>query len=144
MEPVNVSPDLKPALANKAKFNPSALSQHLTYQGNIPMLKVKSGKTFQLEPIGQQPMPPRSLQMTTLPQQILPYKAHLEAPFVINKRVIKLPDEVVTNQAYQTPVKDQGSRGTCTAFAAVAALEARGKRAGVTRDLSGTTRFSSS
>jgi len=33
-------------------------------------------------------------------------------------------------------VKDQGPRGTCTAFASVGALEARAKRAGATKDLS--------
>lgn len=39
--------------------------------------------------------------------------------------------------AYQTPIKDQGPRGTCTNFAAVAALEAQYRRQyGLTLDLS--------
>ena len=49
---------------------------------------------------------------------------------------MSLPASVSLRQ-YQTPVKNQNPRGTCFAFAAVAALEAEYKRAhGVTLDLS--------
>lgn len=135
LQPVTVSPDLKKAIASKPKFDQALLAQRISYVGNTPVLKIKNGKQFQLQPLNEPP-PPTTLQIKALPQVLSPYKAHVEAPFVIGKRVIKLPDLSVSNMAHQTPVKDQGPRGTCTAFAAVGGLEARGKRQGVTRDLS--------
>ena len=60
--PVTISPDLKAAIAAKPKYDPSLLAQRVTYQGPIPILKVKSGKQYQLEPIGAKVMPPPSLQ----------------------------------------------------------------------------------
>jgi hypothetical protein len=48
-----------------------------------------------------------------------------------------VPPASVSLRQYQTPVKDQNPRGTCFAFASVAALEAAYKRSyGVTLDLS--------
>ncbi len=135
LQPIVVSPDLKQAIARKAKFDPGQLAQRISYSGNTPVLKIKNGKSFQLQPLTEPPPPP-TLQTKTLPQVVSPYKVHIESPFVIGKRVIKLPDLVISNMAQQTPVKDQGARGTCTAFAALGGLEARGKREGVTRDLS--------
>ena len=41
----------------------------------------------------------------------------------------------VSHREHQTPVRDQGSRGTCTAFASVACLEAMVKRTEPTTDI---------
>jgi C1A family cysteine protease len=74
--------------------------------------------------------------MSALPASMANLKTHVESPWVIGKRVVQLADVTASNLAHQTAIKDQGDRGTCTAFASVGALEARGKREGRVRNLS--------
>lgn len=56
---------------------------------------------------------------------------------LIKTPVLQLVDDIVSLEQFQTPFKNQGSRGTCYAFAACAAIEAAYKRKyGVEIDLS--------
>jgi hypothetical protein len=89
-----------------------------------PGLILANGERVQLIDIAQ---------VESLLQQFPPPQSAIAASAPV---AMVLPASVSLRQ-YQTPVKDQNPRGTCFAFAAVAALEAEYKRTyGVTLDLS--------
>lgn len=135
LQPITVDPALKPALTGKRKFDPAALAANLRVVNGTPLLKIKRGREYPLMPLGVEPKPSASLQMTALPPQLLQYKKHIESPIVAGRRIGTLIDRTVRNE--QTAIRDQGGRGTCTAFASMAAMEGWAKRnRGKTLDLS--------
>lgn len=136
LKPVVVDPALKPALAAKPKFDPSKVAPKISTSGGRPVIEIARGKKVLLEPTNESP-PPASLGMKALPRELEPFRAHVESPWVTGKRVIKLAEAAVTHANDQTAIRDQGGRGTCTAFASMAGLEAWAKRKrGKTLDLS--------
>lgn len=143
LQPVNVDPTLRAALATKAKFDPAKLAAKLSVQNGRPVLQLASGKKVVLEPVGAEPVPPASLQMKQLPAKLQPYQAHVDSPWVVGKRMPKLADGVVSHQNEQSAIRDQGPRGTCTAFASMAGIEGWARRMrGKTIDLSENHAFS--
>jgi len=126
----------KPSLAGKRLYDPARLASALTYVGAIPRLTVKPGRVVNLEPVTAEPTVPVGAITALAPalvQKLDRFKSRLK---VINFGKPLLTATVVDHTAKQTPIRDQGGRGTCVAHAAVAALEALYKRAGVTRNLS--------
>jgi hypothetical protein len=143
LQPVTVDPTLRAALATKARFDPAKLAAKVTVQNGRPVMQLTSGKKVVLEPAGAEPVPPASLQMKQLPSKLAPFQAHVDSPYVIGKRIPKLADGLVSHQNEQTAVRDQGGRGTCTAFASMAGFEGWAKRIrGKTIDLSENHAFS--
>jgi hypothetical protein len=91
-----------------------------------PAFTLANGKVVLLDDVGQ-----------TLDwlQRFPPALSASSASFV-SASAVALPSSVDLRQ-YQTPIRDQGGRGTCTSFAALAAIEAAYKRTyGVSLDLS--------
>lgn len=84
-----------------------------------PTLRVKSGKTVPLEPVGSITMP-----SATAPAEIAKHQAYYAAvsdnPLAERAVVVAMR---VDHTPRQTPVKDQRSRGTCGAFGVVAGME---------------------
>ncbi len=140
---VNVDPQLRAALKNKRAFDPSRLASKLSVQNDLPVLELPNKRTYVLEPINKEPPVSSALQIKELPKQFAQFKAHIDAPLVAGKRIPKIPVAVFDNRNSQTAIRDQGSRGTCTAFASMAGLEAWLKREkNVTIDLSENHAFS--
>lgn len=76
---VTVSPALKTALANKKKVTPAALAQYLTYSGNTPLLRVKSGRTYALEPVDAPSPTPAKIKPAPIPPEMQKYAAYVNA-----------------------------------------------------------------
>lgn len=145
LAPITIDPQLRPALAKKKRVNPALLAQTFVVQNGRSAVKLANGKRYELEPAGPEPVPSPSLQMTQLPAQLLPYKAHIDSPWLGHLKNIgsmKLAEGVITHENDQTAIKDQGGRPTCTAFASMAGMEGWAKRnKGKTLDLSENQAF---
>lgn len=139
--PVTVSPALKTALANKKKVTPAAIAQHLSYSGGTPLLRVKSGRQYALEPTDAPAPSAAESKPTPIPPSMQKYASYInafqpgsasKAPTGGNVPVLLRVD----HRPDQSAVKDQGRRNTCVAFASVAALEAGYRKRGRTADIS--------
>jgi hypothetical protein len=83
------APEIKPALVGKKAFDPKPLAGRVRQVNGVTLLKIKNGREYPLMPIGTEPTPPARLQMKAIPPHLLQYKAHIEAPILAGKRVIK-------------------------------------------------------
>lgn len=137
-KPIAISPQLKTALAGKKIYNPSLVQNRLTYTGSVPNLKIAGNKTVALEPVNLTATPKATVS-PALRTQLQPYQTYI-AGNTIGKAQISKSLQIpvgVDHRSWQTPIKDQGSRGTCVAFASVAGLEWLYKKAySQTKDLS--------
>lgn len=137
---IPVSNALKQALAQKRLFDPNALTGKVVIQNNIPSLKLKSGAFVKLEPPGAEPPVPQSAKGVVHPQlkaSLTKYAQYMANPRIGRALASKLLMVGVNHASWQTPIRDQGVRGTCVAHAALAGLEAYYKKtASVTKDLS--------
>lgn len=136
LQPVTAAPQLQSVIAQKQVFDPAKLQGKLTYVGNLPQLQIKPNKTVVLEPASE--APPRAVAIDpALRAKLTKYEPHYKAQYFGKARIPKLVEKVVDHKAWQTPIRDQGPRGTCVAFASMAGLEWFYKRfQGKTRDLS--------
>jgi hypothetical protein len=128
------SPALRSKLSTKRRFDRAAFEGKLTGSATSPSLSVK-GRSYRL--VGNDAVQPTSAVplATAMPAALVPFKSHIEGrqPY---GREGTLIDRLASRHKFQTPVRDQGARGTCTAFAAMAGMEATFKRYGKTFDLS--------
>ena len=134
LAPVTVAPTLRARLASKSRFDASKLS--VTYRGDVPVLKLKNGRSYKLVS-NAEPIEPVAVTPAVVPE-IAKRKAAIEAwrpgirPDLGGARVA-----IRSHVSTQTPVKDQGPRGSCVAFSNLAGMEAWLKRnQNVTKDLS--------
>jgi len=137
---------VKLALPQKKAMNLQHLQSVMSYRGLIPMMQLKGGKQIALMPVEEQPV-------TTV--AVSPTKMQIRNPGIIVKEPVtkvnpgiagsRIPSSVIQrmitslsdHRSCQTAIRDQGDRGTCTAFASVAAIEAFEKcKKGVSVDLS--------
>jgi hypothetical protein len=140
---VTPPPALKAALAakNKKAVQPSAIGQHLSYRGKTPLLRVPAGQ-FALEPVDMPGPTLQEIQRPALPPAIQKKYGPFIRSFQFGRTTTdKLTATVVPppkndHRSNQSPIRNQASRGTCTAHAAVAAIEAAYKKRGQTIELS--------
>lgn len=125
LEPVNVPPAVKQRFASKQRFDPSKLA--VSVRGSIPVLKTQAGRSYQLLPSSADP-PPRLARPATLPSELEPERAKIEAWRPGVRPALEFSDTATSHLATQTPIKDQGPRGTCVAFSNMAGMEAWMKR----------------
>jgi C1A family cysteine protease len=136
---LKVSAALTKAIKKKSRFNPKQIEKALTYSHGIPILKLKSGKNVQLESIQAEPAVPASARVLApaLTKALTKYTKYISAQYIGPGSFTTILPRGVDHRSTQTAIRDQGGRGTCVAFAAVAAIEAIYKRNhGQTRDLS--------
>lgn len=137
-KPIVVDAPLRAVTAQKRLFDPAALQGKLTYVGDVPQLRLTPSKIIQLEPVLE--TPPAFTPIEPVHRaQFSKYAPHYQIRYVGRARpAIKFKiDNVVHHKAWQTPIRDQGSRGTCVAFASMAGLEWYFKKAhSTTKDLS--------
>ncbi len=127
---VNVSPQLQThLLATKLKVAPATFDNRFFLKANIPFIKLENGEEKALIPLALMEGP--EVNTDAVPadlQEFAPYIRLQEpfatirtSPFVLGNLIIPT---VVDHRADMTPIRDQGPRGTCVAFASAAALEA--------------------
>lgn len=132
--------DLKASLASKKKkvIQPSAVGQFVSYRGKTPFLRVPSGQ-FQLEPADLPGPTTQEIVAQPLPQAIQQKYGSYIGGFKFGKAPLDLklaPPPKNDHRGNQSPIRNQQSRGTCVAHAAIAAIEAAYKKRGDTVDLS--------
>ena len=136
LQPVTVPPQLQSVIAQKAEFDPAKLKGKLTYVGNVPQLQVRPTRKVLLEPVNETP-PAYAPIDPALKTQLTKYKPHYAARYFGKARPPLTLEKIVHHKQWQTPIRDQGNRGTCVAFASLAGIEWFYKRFhGQTRDLS--------
>ena len=124
--PIRVNDELLKQLAGKRQFNSEVARKAISYRKELPLLRLKSGARFALEPIRVEPVPNAEERAKTLllNPRLLRYLPYIKANW-LGKLLIPLgPPDSVDHVACQAPIRDQGERGTCTAFAAMAGYEA--------------------
>lgn len=132
LAPVTVAPALRARLASKTKFDASKLS--VTYVGSTPVLKIKNGQSYKLSAVDA---PDGGSRRVTTPA--VPQVDAQRATISTWRQGQRVPSKLVgvNHTSTQTPVRDQGPRSTCVAFANLAGIEAWLKRnENVTKDLS--------
>jgi hypothetical protein len=134
------NPALRSKLSTKRRFDRAAFEGKLSGSTTSPSLAVKN-RTYRLvgndavQPAGTIPL------AAAFPAALVPYKSHIEGRQPYGRQGT-LIERLATRHKFQTPVRDQGTRGTCTAFAAMAGMEATFKRYGKTLDLSESHAYS--
>jgi hypothetical protein len=124
-------------IQGKAEIDVALLRRSVKYRGVVPILVLKDGKRIQLAPVSIVTKPGPKLRAQAL--SILENLRSL-SPFIQHQLVSPNPDnegagapavagivasDTVDHRSCQTPIRDQGEqRGTCTAFATTAAIEA--------------------
>lgn len=137
LAPAKASAGLAPRLGSKKRFVAAALP--LTYRGATPVLRVASGRSYAL--LTEADTPPAAGGAVALPRiaTLERRKAEIQA-FRPGVRVVGQAAAGIaaaSHLATQTPIRDQGPRGTCVAHSNTAGLEAWLRRnQNVTRDLS--------
>lgn len=126
LRPVTVAPALNATFANKKKYDASKLQNLARVDAGGVLLK-QHGREYRLLAENK---PMRAL---TRPVSAMPQHLTKDADSIAKWKsggalslVIDVP--TVDHRAGESPVKDQGQRGTCSAFATVAALEPLTKR----------------
>lgn len=135
---VPTSPALNTAIASKRTFNPAALSTQLSLQGGVPLLKLRTGTQVRLEPANEPPFVGRTVIAPRLATSLTKYRTHIDVT-ILGRPPIAPPliGAFVDHTSWQTPIRNQGARGTCVAHASVGALESMYKRIlGQEKDLS--------
>lgn len=117
---VAIAPQLQPTLQSKKTFDPNLVK--ISYVGNTPQLHLSASKSVMLEPTNL--AAPRYVPVDPqLRGQYIKYLPHISSRYWGKAQISKLIDVAVDSKAWQTPIKDQGSRGTCVAFASMAGIE---------------------
>ena len=127
---VNISPQLQThLLATKLKIDPATFDNRFFLKANIPFIKLENGEEKALIPLSLMEGP--EVNTDAVPEDLKEFAPYIRsqqsftlartAPFVLGKLIIPT---VVDHRADMTPIRDQGPRGTCVAFASTAALEA--------------------
>jgi len=122
-----LQPRIEARLASKRALNTELLKRSLTYRNNLPFLTLKDGAQVPLLPLVEE-APPTAREReeaAVLTAKIAGYKGYINSwGLTIDPGIIQLLKKAVDHRKSQTPIRDQMDRGTCTAFAAMAGLEA--------------------
>jgi hypothetical protein len=126
LRPVTIAPSLKTTLTNKRAFDATKLQNVVRTDADGAVIR-RHGRDYRLLAEDKATRAVRS-QVLTLPPHLVKHQENIQRwqPGLIDSY---FKDRVVDHRDKQSPIKDQGSRGTCSAFATVAALEAYTKRA---------------
>ncbi len=115
--------EVEAQIAKKPAFNLALLQKSLTYRNQLPVLKLKDGKQIALIPVDQKVELPdtSNAQIAVL---LNAYRKYVSYP-KLNPKGLQLiwAMQHVDHTPCQTTIRDQGSRGTCTAFASTAGVE---------------------
>ena len=124
---------LNPALVQqlrttKPRVSAAVLDQKFVLRNNLPFIRLENGEEKQLLPLSfMEGAPVGSDEVAPEVADALPYIKGVKIAEVARLTPIKLGKITlytgVDRRSSMTPVKDQGGRGTCVAFAANAALE---------------------
>ena len=125
LDPITVAPSLAQALKNKRTFDASKVP--LSHRGATPVLKVKSGRSYQLLP-NNDPLPARLATTPVAPAEIEKLRPTFARWRPGVRPSFEFSDTPTNHIPTQTPIKDQGPRGTCVAFSNMAGMEAFVKR----------------
>lgn len=144
VKPVVAGAKLQKAIAGKKPYAEAKVKAALGYTAKgFPQLTLaKSKRKVLLERVDvTEPTPDKALltAAAVLDPQLKAYQPHVTSPYLSYERPLKIllvPDSV-SHVDRQTTIKNQGARGTCVAFAAMAGIESWYKwKNAATRDLS--------
>jgi hypothetical protein len=131
---VPVAPEVQAAVATKAELDVTELARMVAYRGRTPVLTLKDGKRVALAPLSnvRKVSPQLRSEAKVLLKGIEVFAPYFRHAFresdsgspALSSVVNLAAKPSVDHRSCQTPIRDQGSRGTCTAFASVAAIEA--------------------
>jgi len=122
---VQVSSELLKQLTGKRQFDSEFLRKALTYRDEIPILELPSGRKVALESIRAETKPTLEERMKslTIHPKVWKYLPYIRADWIGRFHISTGPPDNVDHSPCQSPVRDQGDRGTCTAFASMAGYE---------------------
>jgi hypothetical protein len=133
LRPVTVTSELRAALAKKPLYSEAALLKSVRFDASGAILH-HTGADFRLLPLEDPHIARMNLPVQPLPRDMSKFAGRVER---FRGGVIPPLDALVTHDVNhtsgQSPIKNQGSRGTCSAFATVAGLEGLQKRANPTQ-----------
>ena len=133
---ISVSPQLRQALRTKQHVNLKLLKNNIRYRGNLPVIKIRGTRNYVLQRAVSEPKGQVQRVPLTLAKKLTRYKGYYSKLHI--GKAVKLPiiADIVDHRSKQTEIRDQGSRGTCVAHAALAGLEGYYKRQGHIRNIS--------
>jgi len=122
VRPVAVAPSLKTVLAGKKRYDPAKLATFLRVDADGPIYR-HGGRDYRL-----MPTQPTTQKLARAAQQVFPPKLAARQ-MEINawrpgQKLSAVATRMADHRSWQSPVRDQGGRGTCSAFATVAGTEA--------------------
>ncbi|MBS2013144.1 MAG: C1 family peptidase [Deltaproteobacteria bacterium] len=142
---MNAPAEVVAVVASKKKkaYRPAELGKALSYRGNTPLLEISPGKRVSLE---RADLPGPTVAEIMAAKQPLPPAMRKYEAYMNNWKggfggkpggQSAVPGDAPTipandHRPLQSPIRDQALRNTCTAHAAVAAIEARARKKGMT------------
>lgn len=116
-------------LANKKVFDPAKRSAHVSLVNGEPTVRLASGKSVTLMAVDVTPKTLATATDPALTTKLTKYAPYLRKSTGPAKTATQIVAPAVDYRSLQSPVKDQKTFGTCSAFATIAGVEWFIKRA---------------